>query len=44
MGNVLITSGLSKRYKKQMAVDRVDMHIEQNHHVGVFVIFITHLS
>ena len=29
MGNVLITSGLSKRYKKQMAVDRVDMHIEQ---------------
>ena len=29
MANVLITSGLSKRYKKQMAVDRVDMHIEQ---------------
>lgn len=29
MANVLITNGLSKRYKKQMAVDRVDMHIEQ---------------
>ena len=29
MSNVLSTNGLSKKYKKQMAVNGVDMHIEQ---------------